>query len=374
MRGFAAFGWGVALATGLTAMGWMQSAQAQSANTQSANAQVAQSSSTPATNAQAAGVAHRTRLILKDGSYQVVMRYTVKGAVVSYYSAERAETEEIPAELIDWDATQRWEREHLTVKDSDAGQAAAQAPSIDPELLREEADRAAWTPEVAPDLKLPELDSVLALDRFHGTPELVPLVQTDGELDHTTSHNILKLSINPRSATHQILQLKGVAAAVQLHEQRPAIYLRLGDDSGVARGGTPLTVDTHGAGSNAAGGGKTDSSGGSPNSGYVLVRADVRTDVRVIASFNIGMLNNAVKQQEDVIATDSELLPGGHWMKLTPGHPLDEGEYALMEVVSDKEVNLGVWDFGVHPSAPENSDAIKPLAKHPVTLERRDSN
>ena len=125
-------------------------------------------------------------------------------------------------------------------------------------------------------------------------------------------------------------------------------------------------MDTHGAA-----GVKTDSPGGPVNSGYVMVRADVRTDARVLASFNIGMLDNAVKQQEDVVETKTELLPGGHWMKVTPVHPLDFGEYALMEVISDKEVNLGVWDFGVHPVAPENRDVIKPEPKRPVTLERR---
>ena len=55
---------------------------------------------------------HRTRLILKDGSYQIVMSYTVKGNVVSYVSAERGETEQLPNDLVDWDATHKWEREH----------------------------------------------------------------------------------------------------------------------------------------------------------------------------------------------------------------------------------------------------------------------
>jgi hypothetical protein len=72
-----------------------------------------------------------------------------------------------------------------------------------------------------------------------------------------------------------------------------------------------------------------------------------------------------------VIETVSDVLPGGHWMKVTPKRPLDFGEYALMEVVSENEINLGVWDFGVHPVAPENRDAIKPEPKRPVTLERR---
>src|SRR6266702_6218311 len=317
----------------------------------------------PDVSKTAAGAPHRTRLILKDGSYQLVMSYQVKGKVVSYVSAERGETEELPAELVDWDATHKWEQKHPPEGASDA---QAPAPAIDPALLKEEADRASLTPEVAPDLKLPEQDSVVALDYYRGTPELVPLVQSDGELTRTTGHNILKLSINPRSASHQIMQLKGVESAVQMHVDSPVIYLRVGDDSGIRRGGTPLTVDTHGAS-----GVKTDSAGGSANSGYVMVRADVRTDARVLASFNIGMLGGNVKQQQDVIETNTEMLPGGHWMKVTPKHPLDFGEYALMEVISDKEVNLGVWDFGVHPVAPENRDVMKPQPKRPVTLERR---
>jgi hypothetical protein len=42
-----------------------------------------------------------------------------------------------------------------------------------------------------------------------------------------------------------------------------------------------------------------------------------------------------------------------------------------MEVISEKEVNLGVWDFGIHPVAPENADAIKPEPKRPLSLEHR---
>ena len=249
-------------------------------------------------SAQAAGMGHRTRLILKDGSYQIVTSYKVNGKIVSYYSAERDATEQVPADLVDWDATHKWERQH-PAEESDAtpGPVDAPRPAIDPELLKEEADRAAWTPEVAPDLRLPELDSVLALDYFHGAPELVPLVQSQGELNRTTSHNILKMAINPRAAQHQIEQLKGVQAAVQLHVDTPVIYLRLGDDSGVMRGGTPLTVDTHGAGGAKADASGGVSSGGSADSGYVMVRADVRTDARVIASFNIGMLGGQAKTQ-----------------------------------------------------------------------------
>ncbi|WP_433968172.1 hypothetical protein [Tunturiibacter gelidiferens] len=37
---------------------------------------------------------HRTRLILKDGSYQVIMSYRIVGNVVHYISAERGGAEE----------------------------------------------------------------------------------------------------------------------------------------------------------------------------------------------------------------------------------------------------------------------------------------
>lgn len=307
---------------------------------------------------------HRTRLVLKDGSYQLVMSYTVKGKVVSYVSAERGGVEELPAELVDWDATHKWERDHAP---QDDGQAPT--PHIDPELLKEEQERRSLNPEVAPDLSLPDQDSVVALDYFHGTPELVPLTQSDGELNRTTSHNVLKLSINPRSASHEILSLKGDSAVIQMHVPQPEIYVRVGDESGVSRGGgAPFVVDTHGAGSSKQ---NVSPDVASPNSSYVMVRADVRTDSRVLASFNIGTLNNSVRKQEDVVETTTELLPGGHWMKVTPKHPLDFGEYALMEVLSDRDVNSGVWDFGVHPVAPENRDVIKPEPRRPVELEHR---
>lgn len=308
---------------------------------------------------------HRTRLILKDGSYQIVMSYRVVGDIVHYVSAERGGAEEdIPVALVDFDATHRWEKQHAQpAADSDSPQ---QAPAIDPELLKEEADRAALTPEVAKDLRLPEENSTLVLDTFQGTPELVPLAQTDSDLNRNTAHNLLRAAVNPLSAAHQIVQLKGETSPIQLHVKDPVLYLRVGDETVGDTGGKPLVVDTHGASSKV----QNDPGGGSPKSRYVIVRADVRTGARVIASFRIGLLGSG-QHQEDVVETTTELLPGGHWLKITPAQPLDFGEFALMEVISDKSVNLGVWDFGVHPRAPENRDVIKPDPRHSTTLERR---
>ncbi|RXH58841.1 hypothetical protein [Granulicella sibirica] len=308
---------------------------------------------------------HRTRLILKDGSYQIVMSYKVQGDVVRFVSAERSgDTEEIPTALVDLDATRKYEQAH-TPPDPNAPQQDKRPPALDPELIKEEADRASRTPEVAPDLRLDTEDAVLLLDTFHGAPELVPLVQSGGDLNKSTAHSFVKGIVNPLASSHQIVQIKGTRAPVQSHVAEPVLYLRLGDEVGAPTGSAPMVVDTSGSHADAT----SVPTGGSPDSRYVILRADVRQDVRVLASFKISALGT-VHRQEDVVETKTEILPGGHWMKLTPTQPLDFGEFALMEVVSEKEVNLGVWDFGVHPTAPDNRDALHPEPRRPASLER----
>ncbi len=292
------------------------------------------------------------------------MSYRIKGDRVLMVSAERGGTEEeIPAALVDFEATRRWEMQHTAPARDDQGQAPA--PAIDPDLLKEEAERRALSPEVAPNLRLPEQNSVVALDIFRGTEELVPLPQTSGDLNTTTSHNILKGALNPMASAHQMVLLRGEKADAQLHVNQPVLYLRANDESGIRAGGASLTVDTHGA--STAG---INQVRGHNDSQYVIVRVDVRQGARVVASIQVGR-GGEVKQQEDVIDTLAETLPGGQWVRLTPRAPLSFGEYALVEVISPREVNLGVWDFGVHPTAPENKDALKPEPRKPGSLERR---
>jgi hypothetical protein len=301
----------------------------------------------------------RTHLILKDGTFQIVLSYKVVGSVVRYRSAERnGETEDIPLELVDLPATEKWRAEH----------AAAQSPTrpvLSPELEREEAARRALSPEIAPDLHLPEEDSMLALDTFHAAPELVPVPQYGSDLNKETAHAALKSVINPASLAHQILSIPGSRCDIQLHAAAPVFYVRIGGgDEEEDAGGGALTVDTHGAS------GRATPSGGAAKSNYVIERLDVREDSRVLDSFRIGQLGTG-RNQLGIIETSQEVLPGGRWMKLTPAQALESGEYALVEVLSDHELNLNVWDFGVHPNAKENFEAIHPEAEKPKTLERR---
>jgi hypothetical protein len=325
-----------------------------------AGAQTQEHTPLPAEASAGSGL-HRTRLYLTDGSYQVVLNYRVQGKNVVYRSAERAGAEEsIPLKYVDLDATHLWEKRKA------AAAAGEKVVELDPVLVRVEAERTARSPEVAKDLHLPDEDSVLALDTFQGQAQLAILQQTDGELNRQTAHNVVRAVVNPLSTSHQLVELKGERSAVQLHVPDPVLYLRLDDDTGGAADEPPagaLQVDTHGA----KGPSQPKVSGASR---YAIVRVDVRRGSRVVTSFSINMLGEQ-KRQADVVNTTTATLPGGHWMSISPSEPLTFGEYALMEVLDSKNVNLGVWDFGVHPTAGPNRDAIVPEARKAPTLERR---
>lgn len=312
----------------------------------------------------------RTRLILKDGTYQIVLSYKVAGSRVRFVSAERAgEVEEIPVDLVDLDATRKWEQRHadptIDLNGDDKRTPVPTIHPIDPEVLQEEADRRALSPEIAPDLHLVPEDSVLALDTFQATPELVPLLQSSGDLNKETGHNILHGLMNPKASAHRLLELKGEKAAVQLHVNDPAFYIRMDDDA--APTGEVFRVDTHGASSSQA----VKEAGRRPSgqpSRYAIVRVDVRQGARVLASFSTardgdGDGDGAMRREQDTVPTAATLLPGGHWAKVVPTGSLLFGEYCLVEILGDDQINLSVWDFGVHPSAPENRDVLRPQQK-----------
>jgi len=116
-----------------------------------------------------------------------------------------------------------------------------------------------------------------------------------------------------------------------------------------------LMVDTHGASSV-----KNKNAHSSPTSRYAIVRVQVKRETRVIVAAKMSLLGKA-EPSVDIVETNAEVLPGGHWLRLTPKQPLEIDEYALVEMLSPKEINLAVWDFGVNPRAPEAKNAITPV-------------
>jgi hypothetical protein len=317
--------------------------------------------------ALAAQNAPKQRLILKDGSYQIVTKFEIKADHVHYFSAERQVWEDIPSALIDWDATAKWNKQHHRDNSTDNTPATAdnstqvspsgdgalsEAAKLDAEAAAERADLRSRTPRVAPGLHLPEQDGVFVLDNFQDIPELVHLDQTSGNVNRDPGHNVLRAAMNSFHGAQEPVRIAGQAAKVRVHVDDPALYVSL-DTPEQQAPEAAMVVDTHGASS-----AQDKNQYSSPDSRYSIVRVDVRPGERFIGAVRISRLG-AVAQSEDIIPTNAEILPGKHWMKLTPKEPLPVGEYALMEILGPGLVNLDVWDFGVSPNAPEN--------KHPVT-------
>ncbi len=86
----------------------------------------------------------------------------------------------------------------------------------------------------------------------------------------------------------------------------------------------------------------------SPQSGFVIVRVDERQAVRIVGAIKVGPTGN-VTQDEDTIPTKVEVMPGKHWLRVTPQQKLTIGEYALVEIISPSDINESVWDFRVDP-------------------------
>jgi len=304
------------------------------------------------------GMASNHRLILKDGTYQIVRKYEIVGDRVRYISVERGgDWEELPADLVDWDATRKWERDHANQPEEGASPAMQEAAEIDKEEAAERAEQQARRPDVAKGLELPDEDGVFALDTYQGTPELVELAPVDLALNAKNKHGVSTL--NPLAGEKASLELEGAHAKVHLHVNDPAIYLALAarDDAEKVISHA-LTVQTGGAKEQAS----RKHGAHSPASGFALVRADERRAVRIVGAVHVSPAGT-VTQDENTIPAKVEVLPGKHWLKITPNQPLTIGEYALVEIISASDINQSVWDFRVDPQTGDNPGSMGPIFK-----------
>jgi hypothetical protein len=270
------------------------------------------------------------RLIMKDGSYQSATRWEITGERVRYYSAERYDWEEVPKELVDWPSTEKYNGERESRRDE----------AIKEIAKADEADEHE-SPLIVPGLRLPNTGGVFLLDTFKDQPQLVELVQNGSELNKHTGRNILRSAINPIAlSSTQTLELKGEHARVQAHVAQPSIF---------------LNVDT-GENSQPAFTQKTSEKDERQNH-YAIVRVESKKDLRIVGKLNVAVYGKVSQKQSWIPVTTA---PFGDWVKLTPSEPLPTGEYAVVELLEKKQINLFVWDFGVDPVAPANPGAWIP--------------
>ena len=294
------------------------------------------------------------RLILKDGSYQVVREYQVQGERVRYFSQERGDWEELPAGLVDWDATRKWETEHAPGAD-DASPGMKEAEDVDKEELAARDEQKALMPEVATGLELPNQDGVFVLDTFHGTPELVELTPKDLNLNARTRHGIAVL--NPMAGRMAGMEIEGAHAKVDLHVNDPAIYLSVENPNDhVTPISQVITVKVPNTPPN-----DTNQGAHSAQSNFAIVKLDERNAVRLVGAIHVSA-SGKVTQSENVIPTKADMLPGKHWVRIQPAQKLEmDGEYAVVEILSPTDISPTVWDFRVDPTKGDNPGSITPI-------------
>ena len=297
------------------------------------------------------------RLILKDGSYQLVTKYEVKGDRVRYLSAERDDWEELPTALIDWPATDKFERDRA------AGSAVPEAAQLDKEIEEENNRAEALLPEVAPGLRLPENSGVFLLDSFQGEPQVLEIQQTAGDLARNSKANIFRGALNP-AGLKLAIELDGPHAPVQAHVDVPSLYINLADDPNQPTDLNQAVKDS----SRAPRGPQQAQPPQQPSVSdrFRIVHADVKNGKRIVGAAK-RQPTGKISQEQHLVKTTSTRVGSG-WLKLTPTEPLPAGEYALVEMTGQEDVmgkqdmNLYVWDFGVNPKAPANPNPWKPTA------------
>lgn len=293
------------------------------------------------------------RLILKDGSFQVAREWQVSGDRVRFFSNERYDWEEIPSSLVDWPATDRYE------KDRQAGRLEAEKQAT----AQDEADRAeeeVASPTVATGLRLPEQGGIFLLEDYAGKPQLDELVQNGTDINKHMGKNILRSVINPLpTGPRQTVELKGARARVQSHTGTPAIYVDINFDSDSDSDATSARSSD------------SDDKSVPVNDRFKIVKVQQKGDVRVVSNLKIALTGH-MKEQRNVVDTKSAAV-SKDWLKLVPAQPLEPGEYALIEMLNAKQMNLYVWDFGVDPNAPANPTAWKPAPVKPLPTGTEDS-
>ena len=278
------------------------------------------------------------RLILKDGSYQLATKWEVKGDRVRYLSAERDEWEELPNSLVDWAATDKYEKDRAT------GVPTPEAVELDKEVEAERRAEEAKTPQAAPGLHLPEDGGMFLLDTFQSQPQLVLLQQNTGEVNRNMKGNILRSAINPIASGKQSIELDGLHAIVQAHATLPTIYVNFDQDQGSNASSQHAPQQPQ--------------QPEQPWDRYHIVRAVPKKGNRIIGDIRISPLGKS-KQEQNLVQTTSLKLTGG-WIKITPVNALEPGEYAVVEMLGKEGMNTYVWDFGLNSAAPANAGALIP--------------
>jgi hypothetical protein len=256
------------------------------------------------------------KLILSDGTFQIVREYHREGDRVRYYSLERSAWEEIPATLVDWSATQKAETEQDVQKKELAKQIA------ETEKAARFADLDVDTSfEVRPGTFLPDNAGFYALDGNR----IDPMQQEKAEFHTEKGRAIAKIVTGvPLISSKQDMEIAGKQAKLRLHTGDAEFYFRTADKR-----------EPH----------------------LTLLRAEVKGEKRTVAVISTNIAGQQTFKNREVSLLKWDAARGLY--RYTVDQPLEAGEYAIIETTPTEGQSVYVWTFGVDVPANPKPAAAK---------------
>ncbi|MEQ1474488.1 MAG: hypothetical protein ABLQ96_11725, partial [Candidatus Acidiferrum sp.] len=262
------------------------------------------------------------KLVLKDGNFQLVRSYERRGERVRYFSVERNDWEEIPAAMVDWEATEK-------IRASDTKAEAALVKRVE---AQEQARKVVTVVDVDASLPvgqgafLPSGEGMFVVEGKSITRLEQVGAQTRRDRKRALEQVISPVPIIP--SKHNV-EIPGAKSKIRVNTVSgpPEFYLRE-----VAPDPDNLTTVWQ------------SSRQGTNGPEVELVRATVKGNVR-----RLKALRSLMGQQ---ISAESTTVAIQRWeiakdvYRFTVSEPLPPGEYALAEILPDG-MNVFVWDFGV---------------------------
>ena len=284
----------------------------------------AQQSQVPVTEKKTAVSPRGMKLILTDGTYQLVREYQRSGDRVRYYSVERGAWEELPASMVDWNATAKAEAE--MEKESTA--------LVEKVHKQEEVRRVDNVMDIDASLQVGEgafLPTGEGMFVVEGKSVRI-LDQAGSAAKPDMKRAIAKvLSPVPLVPGKQTVVMQGTHAALRLKTEHPEFYLREAPED-------PDTTSSIQRSRRASGSGPD----------VVLIRVKVTHNTRELESITSMFGMNVKENMNEVSMQRWEVAPNVY--RFTLSQSLTPGEYVLAEVL-EGGLNFYVWDFGMDGAA-----------------------
>jgi hypothetical protein len=308
------------VATALLAVGF--GAQRAGASSSGSQEQVSQPSDGQDTQQKAIAVPlpKGKKLFLTDGTFQIVREYQREGDRVRYYSVERSAWEEIPAKLVDWAATQKAEAE-LDAQQKELAKQIAES---------EKAARFAGLDvdtsfEVRPNVFLPDDVGFYVLDGNR----IAPMQQETAETHTEKGRAVAKIVTGmPLISGKQDVEIPGKQAKLRIHAGDAEFYFRTADKR-----------EPH----------------------LTLLRATVKGEKRAVEVITTNIAGQQSFKHQEVSLLQWDAARGLY--RYTVDHPLEAGEYAIIETTQAEGQSMFLWTFGVDGESDAKPASGTPPAK-----------